>query len=72
MTIFSIEMASELLEKSDALLAELEQFKQFLAEHNRADDVEFRSFRNNVAAERKGLEKVSRCISLLCTSSVLT
>ena len=55
-------MASELLERSDILLTELEQFKRHLVEQNIADEVELRNFRNNVVAERKGLEKVSHCI----------
>src|SRR5436305_13804777 len=59
-------MTSELLKKSEALLKELDDFKHFLEEHNRADDVELRNFRNNVVAERKGLEEVLLCLFLLC------
>src|SRR5437764_599404 len=49
-------MANELLEKSDAFLAEPEQFGQVLIEQNKNDQGEQRNFKNKEIAGENGLQ----------------
>lgn len=50
--------AEDLLDVSRGLLHELEQFKTYLQERRKENTVELRTFRGNVRAELKSIERV--------------
>ncbi|KAL8737992.1 MAG: hypothetical protein Q9181_001174 [Wetmoreana brouardii] len=53
-------IAEDLVRRCRELLTELESFQEYLIEHKREHEVEFKPFRNTVTAELKSLEKLRR------------
>ena len=54
----------DLLTKCHALVAEIQQFRDYLTEHRKEKAVEMRHFQNSIVSEQKSIEKVHYPLNL--------